>query len=88
MGGLGLGAGCDGAMVEETSPAGEKTLGIVDGLGRTVRTVRVNGDGLTSIVVDMVYDRCKVDGKGLVQVKSIRYPNGLGGRSDRDQGAE
>ena len=76
LAGLNLGAGSVGSMVEETSPAGRKTLTTMDGLGRVVRTVQVNGDVSTSVVVDMAYDNVA---DGLVETQAVRYPNGLGG---------
>ncbi|MFH5806179.1 hypothetical protein ACG2DA_19165, partial [Alienimonas sp. DA493] len=43
--GLGLGAGATGAAVLATDAAGDRTLSIVDGAGRTLRTVQLADDG-------------------------------------------
>jgi len=42
LAGLSLGTGSDGSAVLVTQPAGERTLTIKDGLGRSVRTVGLN----------------------------------------------
>jgi hypothetical protein len=74
--GLNLGAGSDGSAVETTNPAGDKALALMDGAGRTVRTVQfVDLNDLNSnIVTDLVYDNVV---NNLLETKTIRYPAGL-----------
>jgi len=54
--GLNLGAGCVGSAVEITSPTGEKSLSIMDGLGRAVRTVDPAGNATTT-AYDVLYTK-------------------------------
>lgn len=42
--GLGLGPGSDGTAVEETNPAGEKSVTVYDGIRRTIKTIDGNGN--------------------------------------------
>ncbi|MFT3771415.1 MAG: RHS repeat-associated core domain-containing protein [Minicystis sp.] len=85
LAGLGFGPGSDGSAVEETNPAGEKTVTISDGLGRVVRTVDVLGGVATSVVADTVYDTLVSGTPGapgtLLETRSIAHPGGLGGAS-------
>jgi RHS repeat-associated protein len=77
--GLGIGEGAVGSMVEETSPAGRKSISISDALGRVVRAAKINGGLATSVTIDNVFDEAE---NGLVRIRNIRYPNGLGGGGD------
>jgi RHS repeat-associated protein len=44
LAGLGFGPGSDGSAVEETNPAGEKSVKVYDGIGRVVLTIDGVGD--------------------------------------------
>jgi YD repeat-containing protein len=48
LGGLGLGTGSDGFLMETRNALGEATLEVRDGIGRVVRTVDGNGNAITS----------------------------------------
>lgn len=47
LAGLALGAGADGSAVQVINPELESTIAILDGLGRTVRSIDGNGDTTT-----------------------------------------
>jgi RHS repeat-associated protein len=79
LAGLGLGEGAAGSMVEETSPAGRKSISISDAIGRAVRAVKINGGVATSVTVDNVLDETE---NGIVRTRNARHPNGLGGGGD------
>jgi RHS repeat-associated protein len=79
--GLNLGSGSVGSAVEVTNAASEKTVTVYDGMGRTVRTVRVNSTTATSVVQSTVYDNVVAGGTGtpgdLLETRSIAHPNGI-----------
>jgi YD repeat-containing protein len=85
---LNLGLHSDGTLVETTNPKGEKSLSIVDGLGRTVRSIQiVNPTDITKNIVQSVeYDFMVAPAivlpaapGNLLETRQLRYPNGLTG---------
>lgn len=75
--GLNLGAGANGSATLVTNPVGERTLTVQDGLGRTLRSVRLSSTGTALAQVTSVFDeRVTIAGYGSVQQVSVS--NGLG----------
>ena len=54
--GLNLGAGCDGSATLVTNPAGERTLSIQDGAGRSVKSVQLDATGAAVVSGTTTYD--------------------------------
>ena len=75
--------GSDGSATLVTNPAGERTLSIQDGLGRTVRTAQLDANGAALTQQTMTYDTV-IALSGLGSVVETSSANLLGNTTKQD----